>query len=63
MMIQLNNPIPLITPKGDAYAHFIIDYGMEEDLLWVCFLNKTGECWTFKNDKIRLKPNYTFDRK
>ena len=63
LMIQLNPPLPLRTPKGDAYAYFLIDYGMEEDLLWVCFINKTGECWTFKNGKIKLKPNYTFDRK
>jgi hypothetical protein len=63
MIKQLNPALPLITPKGDAYAHFVIDYGMEEDLLWVCFINKTGECWTFKNGKIKLKPNYTFDRK
>jgi len=33
-MIRINPPIPLSTPKGDAYAHFLIDYGMEEDLLW-----------------------------
>jgi hypothetical protein len=63
MITQLNNPIPLITPKGDAYAYFVIDYGMEHDLLWVCFINKTGECWTFKNGNIKLGPNYTFDRK
>jgi len=29
----------------------------------VCFINKTGECWTFKNGNIRLGTNYTFDRK
>jgi len=63
MITQLNSPIPLMTPKGDAYAYFVIDYGMEEDLLGVCFINKTGECWTFKNGKIKLKPNYTLDRK
>jgi hypothetical protein len=26
---QLNPPIPLMTMKGRAVAHFIIDYGME----------------------------------
>ena len=39
-----------------------IDYGMEEHLLWVCFINETGECWTFRNPQIRLKPNETFNR-
>ena len=39
---QLNPPIPLMTPKGRAMAHFIIDYGMENDLMWVCFQDDTG---------------------
>ena len=29
---QLNPPIPLMTPKGRAMAHFLIDYGIENDL-------------------------------
>ena len=33
MILQLNPPLPLETPKGKAWAHFIIDYGLEHDLL------------------------------
>ena len=62
MIVQLNPALPIITPKGEAYAHFLMDYGMEEHLLWVCFINETGECWTFRNPQIRLKPNETFNR-
>ena len=62
MIVQLNPALPIITPKGEAYAHFLMDYGMEEHLLWVCFINDTGECWTFRNAQIRLKPNETFNR-
>jgi hypothetical protein len=27
--LQLDPPIPVITPKGDGYAHLLIDYGPE----------------------------------
>lgn len=62
-MIQLNPPLPLETPKGSGYAHFIIDYSQEHHLMWVVFINETGECWTFQNPEIRLSPNYTMGRK
>jgi hypothetical protein len=62
MIIQLNPALPVLTPKGEAYAHFLIDYGMEEHLLWVCFINETGECWTFRNKDIRIQKNYTLSR-
>lgn len=57
MMLQLNPALPLLTPKGKAYAHFILDYSQEHDLLWVCFICDTGECWTFPNPQIRLESN------
>lgn len=59
MILQLNPIVPLNTPKGKGMAHFIIDYGEEHNLLWVCFLDENGECWTFRNDQIRLQPNLT----
>jgi hypothetical protein len=62
MIVQLNPPLPLNTPKGSAYAHFMIDYGIEENLFWVCFLDENGECWTFKNQDIRMQKNITIGR-
>jgi hypothetical protein len=58
-MTRLDPPIPLTTPLGDAWAHFVIDYSQEHDLLWVCFQAATGECWTWSNREIRLQPNRT----
>lgn len=60
-MLQLNPPLPLITPRGKAIAHFLIDYGPEHDLLWVCF-QEDGECWTWRNQDIRAEKNVTFGR-
>jgi hypothetical protein len=61
-MIQLNPPLPLETPKGKGYAHFLIDYSQEHHLMWVVFIDETGECWTFQNPEIRLQTNDTMGR-
>ena len=57
MILQLDPTIPLETPKGPAKAHFLIDYGQEHHLLWVCFQDATGECWTWPNPQVRLQEN------
>ena len=61
MMMQLNPPIPVLTPEGKGLAQVLIDYGWEHDLLWVVFLD-SGECWTYKNQFIRADANITFGR-
>lgn len=62
MLTQLNPPLPLITPKGKAWAHIVIDYGQEHDLLWVCFQDDTGECWTWSNREVKIQDNLTMGR-
>lgn len=62
MILQLNPPLPVVCPKGKAVAHFLIDSGSESDLLWVCFLDVSGECWTYNNKMIRAQRNMTLGR-
>lgn len=62
MLTQLNPPLPVITPKGKAWAHILIDYGPEADLIWVCFLDETGQCWSYRNNEIRIQKNETLGR-
>jgi hypothetical protein len=62
MILQLNTPLPLETPQGKAWAHFMIDYGLEHDLLWVCFQDETRECWTWSNKQIKIQKNITIGR-
>jgi hypothetical protein len=59
---RVDPPIPLMTPKGRGVAHFLIDYGMENDLMWVVFQDDTGECWTWENAQIRARVNKTIGR-
>lgn len=61
-MTQLSPTIPMETPKGKGFAHIVIDYGQEHHLLWVVFIDETGECWTFENKEIRIQKNPTMGR-
>lgn len=62
MLLQLNPPLPLTTPKGKAWAHLVIDYGPEADLMWVCFQDEDGACWTWCNRDVRIQANATLGR-
>lgn len=62
MLLQLDPPLPLLTPKGPGLAHFLLDYGPEFDIHWTVFLDDSGECWTFNNREIRAQKNLTLGR-
>ena len=62
LFVQLNPTIPLDTPKGRGYAHFVIDYSQEHHLMWGVFLDDGGACWIFENPEVRLRPNPTLGR-
>ena len=61
-ILQLDPPIPLDTPRGPGIAHLVIDYGIEQNLMWTVFLDASGECWTFSNPEIRAQKNITLGR-
>ena len=63
MVVQLNPPLHMETPKGAGLAHFVIDYGPEADLLWVVFMDADGACWTVPNPEVRLSFNWTVGRR
>jgi len=62
LILQLNPTMPVLTPKGPALVHFLIDYGEEHHLMWVCVQDETGEIWTWPNTQIRSQSNTTFGR-
>jgi hypothetical protein len=51
------------TPKGDGWAHFVIDYGPESALMWVVFMDADGACWTVPNPEVRIYANWTLGRR
>lgn len=62
MILQLNPPIELETPKGKGLAWFVIDYGVEHNLMYTVAINETGEIWTFPNPEVRATKNITMGR-
>lgn len=50
--IQLNPPLPMITPLGPALAYFI--WGVNRLVWYGCFQDNTGENWWFLNNHVRL---------
>ena len=61
MILQLDPPLPMQTPRGKALAHFMIDYSPEHHIYWVCF-GDDGEIWTWPNPKVRAPKNITMGR-
>ena len=62
-IIRVDPPIPLETPKGKGWAHFLIDYSQEHSLVWVVFIDATRECWCVSNEDIRIQFNWSMGRR
>lgn len=62
MILQLNPPIPVITPKGKGLAILLLDYGVEYNLMWTVAIDETGEIWTYQNPDICMQRNITMER-
>lgn len=61
MLTRIDPPLPLVTPKGEGWAHFLIDYGIEFSLYWIVFLDN-GQVWRLPNEQVRACKNYTAER-
>ena len=61
MILRLEPPIPLDTPRGKALAIIFQDYGYDHHNLWTCVIEETGEIWTFQNPMVRARADYTFN--
>lgn len=55
-MLQLNPTISVKTPKGDAEAIIIIDYGVNVNSVWLCRM-KGGKVLHFYSDDILMYDN------
>jgi hypothetical protein len=63
VILQLNPPVPIwVRDLDNALAHALIDYGPEHDLIWVCFLDEGGECWSVPNPRVLGRWNATMGR-
>ena len=62
MILRLDPPIPLTTPKGNGLAYFLTDYGIDYNNIWTVAIDKTGEWWGFDNTQVRAVKNITMGR-
>ena len=51
------------TPKDPDLENFRIDTGPESHVMWVCFLDENGECWTVPNPEVRMQSNWSLHRR
>ena len=61
-MLELQKPIWLETPHGEMLCHYIINNGVENELLFVGFITETGQCWTFPSSRVRASRNIMMGR-
>lgn len=62
-MLQLNPSLPVeVVNRGTAECVGWFDYGKEDDLMWLCILDSTGEAWLVPNKDIRGIKNYSIGR-
>ena len=61
-ILELQQSLPVITPKGRGHAILVIDYGPEDHLFWVV-VQDGGEIWTVPNPEVRVQPNWTRGRR
>lgn len=62
MILQLDPPLPLMTPKGPGICHLLIDHGPEHHLVWVVIDDVTGQIWSWENPNVRGTKNITWGR-
>ena len=55
--LEFKDPIEVITPKGDGYIWYMIDYGPHSDTLYTIIIKQTGECWQMSHKDFRVKTN------
>ena len=57
VLTQLDPPIRVITPLGDAVAYFL--WTEDRAVYFGVFQDETGEQWWFENYYIRIDPSIT----
>jgi hypothetical protein len=65
VILELNQTLWMMTPKGEALAMFLTDMGAESDHLWTCVQQEgefRGQMWTWHNSQVRLLDNQSMLR-
>ena len=61
MMLQLNPPIWVATPRGEGFAILIIDYGPHLNSVWVVHHFDDGQVIHVDSSEVRVMGNDMYD--
>lgn len=56
-LLRLSPPIYVMTPLGEAYAHVLIDYGIDHNSVWLVALCETGSVVHCDSSEVRFMGN------
>jgi hypothetical protein len=57
MMLQLNPPLWVSTPKGEGHALLVLDYGPSINTVWVVHQFDTGAVVHVDSSEVRIMGN------
>lgn len=60
-ILELQNRVEVITPKGDGFIWLATEYGTETSKLFTVICDN-GEIWEFQPKDIKVKENISFNR-
>jgi hypothetical protein len=60
---EFNNPIPILTPLGDALAIYVKSNGHFEDDEWCCAMCEDGQVRHFLSHQVKVWHNATYSIK
>jgi len=60
-ILELQNRIDVITPKGDGIILLVTEYGTETSKVFTV-IQANGQIWEWQPKDIKVKDNITFNR-
>ena len=61
MIHEFNNVLWVMTPHGEGLALLLIDYGINQNTIWVVANKLDGRIRHYDSNQISLSPNHTID--
>ena len=58
---EINQVIWVNTPHGKGIALFLIDYGPQQNTIWVVTLKENGKIKHYDSNQISIEINHTLD--
>ena len=63
VILEIQQVIWVETNLGKGIALFLMDYGIQNNTIWIVALERSGEIKHFDSNQIRLVENFTFNIK